>query len=439
MREPFNYQKRVLAWASDRKYAAFSLEKRLGKTLVAIRWSQQHGCKRVLVVSPLSVIGAWADELKTEGHWAEISRGAKSHPVFNPNIKTAETKFVVTNYETLRVNNHLQRLGWDCVILDESRVISNPQAEITKTVLKSFARVPFKATLSGCPAPETPLEYFTQHQFLKGSFCGCRSYWDFRSQFFIPDANGWRWDLKLGALAHIIAEVNRDSFVLSRSEAGLKCEHFEQVHQVEFNKLERKIYDTTERDYALFEKETKWKPAVLTWLHRLAGGCHPRMETEHKIRELWQLLLTDFKKEPVVVWCKFTSEIDRLMRSGVMRASRKAAYIDGRVKLKDRINIIRDFQGGKLDTVVAQVGCMKYGVDLSHSSTNIFYSLPQDLDSWLQAKNRIIHPMKKDPCLTVVLNTKDTVDEDITFALRAKKNEVSVFRSFLLQHMRDRQ
>lgn len=434
MRKPLPYQLPVLAWASERYRPAFFLEKRLGKCYVAINWAVQRECHRVLVVAPAQVVDTWFDELLLERQPAMHLRGYKSSPKDG-----LVNRFFITTYETLRGNETLQRFKWDCVILDESRVIGNPKAKITKICTRAFVNVPNRAILSGKPAPESPLEYFCQFKFLRGGFGGYTNYYNFRNEQFRPDPFGWKWTPTNGALHRIMVEVDKHAYQLSRQGAGAGSRSITQVHKVSLPEKARSIYEEAERHFIFGDRETLWKPVVYTWLQRIAGGCHADCQSNHKLNELKGLVDGDFRGEQVVIWCRFNDEIATIFSMlNVGRLQGRVGVVWGRDDNKTRWKNIQRFRSGKLNILVCQVACLKYGVDLSVSSTNIVFSLPWGSDDFDQLKDRIVHPMKTEPVLHVILSTRNTVDEDMYLGLVEKRNVSDTILKFLAGQLRSR-
>lgn len=392
----------------------------------------QHKRRRVLIVCPAQVIDTWVEEFVKDDLTCNVVRGAKTVP--------SPCRFTVTSYDSLRINKALQQESWDCVILDESRIISNPKSQITKVCLSSFQNVEFKAILSGAPAPEGPLDYFCQFKFLNGQFCGHHNYYQWRNAFFRSNSMGWDWFPSAGTLHAILMEVDKHSYHLSREGAMIGCKSVTERHRLNLSEEVRRTYDHAEKYFMLGEDVTLWKPVVYTWLHRLAGGCHPDAKCDHKLRELWSLVQGDFRKEPVVIWCTFNDEIEAI-RTYLLKQrerERRIGVVWGRDDSKTRWEAVQAFRRGKHQFLICQVKCLRYGADLSVSSTNVFYSQPWASDYYEQAKDRIVHPSKKDTVLHTVLSTKNSIDDDIYSALLEKSGTSKALLSFIARKLKAR-
>ncbi|KAM5194647.1 DNA excision repair protein ERCC-6-like 2 [Mantella aurantiaca] len=95
--------------------------------------------KRVfLIVSPLSVLYNWRDELETWGYFkVAIIHGNKKDFQLG-RLKQGKYEIALTTYETLRLClDDLNSIEWSAVIVDEAHRIKNPKARITE-VMKSL-------------------------------------------------------------------------------------------------------------------------------------------------------------------------------------------------------------------------------------------------------------------------------------------------------------
>lgn len=425
-RKLYDHQQRGLRWAKSLEAVGLFWEMRLGKTLVAIRWAESKSPKTVLVVTPLSAVAGWLNELRLEGYnesnWSVV-RGQYDQPRVR--------RWTIATPDGVRRNLSLLYLDFDVIIYDESDNLRNPQTVLTKLVLKHLARIPNRMILSGTPAPENNLEYVTQLLFLNGSALGHKSYWHFRSREC--ECVRFEWELRRGVSHQLITELHRCCHPLTRKEAGLGSKEIVEVRTVEMPQALRKLYDKAEKTFELGDVETKHVPVVRMWLSRLAGGCHPMFNSDHKLAELLGLLQRDLKNEKVVIWCSFLSEVD-----AILKALPKSRSITGKVTGLKRSNCIHEFQNGKLKHLVVQNRSLRYGADLSAADTQIFFSLPWDLVSYLQSKDRIQHPSKASPLLTIHLLTENSVDQDVHAALKTKSRNSRTMLRLITENMKGR-
>jgi SNF2 family DNA or RNA helicase len=207
-----------------------------GKTITAIEIFRHHQVK-TLVICPLSIIeGAWFEELNNplagikkstpeveearrqyrnidaSNLWAARKR---SPTAFN---KALEKDMCLINYESFRtIDKKLAGAGFDMVILDESArirtfkrgpVVDKVKRESTVEKIINFCDdTRYVYELSGVPAPNSMLEYWTQIRILDPLLWG-KSFYKFRTKFFNPSGyGGYTWIVKAEFEAKLIEDI----------------------------------------------------------------------------------------------------------------------------------------------------------------------------------------------------------------------------------------
>lgn len=421
MRELMPHQEKLLAYAKNRNRIALFADMRLGKSLVVIRWDEMNKSKRTLIVAPLSVLRVWGEELLKE-EWAEEDivtiRGKYDERVV---LAKKEARWFLINYEALLITPEILRedFDFDCVILDESTKIRNPQAGITK-LLNQPSNHPRKAILTGCPAPESPLDYFEQMRFLFGEFLNCKNYWQFRSRNF--KQFGYEWVPFKATREKLHQALEQKAFFLSRKQAGIDNKKIYEKRFVQLNAEQLKLMKQIKAGFA-FETpegdrvETKWVPVQYIWYARIAGGFSPdgRLISDAKLKEILNIIQELPEREPLVIWFRFEEEIQH-----AVRFLRKNKYLVG-VHNGETKEDAQLFEAGELRIICAQSRCGQYGINWSRSSTAIYYSNWYDGEVRLQSEDRIVHPKKRDPLLYIDLVAQDSIDEEVVALLKQKK------------------
>lgn len=415
-------------WLKDKKTSALFMEMRLGKSLVAIQWClRQLGPH--LIVCPKSVIPTWINELQKEGieNIIDLSSGDDNQKIYHGGLY-----FFVVNYEKLIVRgtkqtkpSYLCSIPWGTVVLDESSKIRNPKTKITKVCIKHFRHVDHRLILCGLPNPESELDYITQFLFLHDRIHGANSYWGYRTTHYQPPTfSNYDWTPKLGTRKKLKQFVKDNSFTLTRKEAGLGNKMISTIRVCILPIKARKVYDTIEKEWGYKDLQTKFVIVMKGVLAQIAGG-RPKdtklQDARHdaKLDELKYLLLTELKDQKVIVWFRFNTEL-KAAKQRLKKCHIKVAIIIGKTPNSVREIRRRKLHGGKLRVLLLQIKCAKYGLDLSCCDTQIVYSPTYSYDDHRQSLDRIAHPTKKVPLLTINLVCKDTVDEDVLTALDTK-------------------
>lgn len=416
------------------------MQMRLGKTLVAIRRIRLYSSKpqKVLVVAPNSALGSWVEELERESEtylWLKGTRAERLKLITNIHDgDTPNPTYYLLNKEGFLSIPEVKGVLWDVLVLDESTFIKNPKAQVTKFFTNNFKDVKHKFILTGTPNPETDLDYVCQFIFLNGSFLGCKNYWDFRTKYYIPDENGWKWIPKPGVQKLIQDEVGRLAFVLRRRDAGLEREKVFQKRGLDFPPEIRNIYDKAEKDFMLelafgSDRSTVWTTQKYIWLRQLCGGfADGNLIWSGKVHELLDLLNGELKGESVVIWFAYNQEMKVVLKA---LNKEKVACIRGDIPLENREFHRRRFQAGETRILLIQEACARAGLNLSRADTAIYFSEPVSMETRMQTEDRILSLDKTGPLLYISLLVENTVDIDIHQAMAVKglRSDISLSKS----------
>jgi len=437
MRKPWTHQLSGIQYLRAPGDKALLWEMRLGKSLVVIQ--AFHDAEAVLIVCPKTVIGVWEEEFRDEG----LSDQCLTLTSSEVNDRWVIPRFTITNYEAVLRMPDWMLAKFSVVVLDEAVRIKNPQSKLAKFFTTHFQQAK-KVVASGNLAPESPLEYFTPMKFLHGKWMGCHNYWQFRQTYFASDPKGWSWWPKSQFVKdRIKQQVAKDSSILTRTQAGLANQKIFQRRYVELPADLRKMYDSMEKDFAMTtptgkEIEVIHTVAQVGYLSQLAGGgTKDGWISDHKITELLTLLQSELREESVVVWFRYNWEIARagaaLTKAGVTYAS-----LTGEDDTASRTAVQQSFRKKEVRVLLVQIKCGLYGLNLSVSSTAIYFSNPLSGNERTQSEDRIEHNTKREPLLFIDLIAKDTVDEDVVAALRSKWINSRFFLGEVINNMRQR-
>ncbi len=416
---------------------ALFMEMRLGKTLVVIRSAIARGLKKVLVIAPATSLPDWYDECKGEG----VRRVRYMNP---RNVKERKlirhTDFGLCSFEYIINHPELTKLGWDCVVVDESTKIKNPKAQVTKFLLHYF-RDCTRYILSGFPAPEDNLEYICQMLFLHSEIMGVETYWDFRKKHCVPPMIGYDWSIHPRKLKQLKAFINSSAFVLTRKAAGINIEQVYEKRVVKQSPQQKKATKGLLKDFKYKEHSTKWCVVVVNWVSQIAGGMWKDTRySNNKQRELFSLLEGELKNENVVIYFRFTHEIEAVSKELEKRGIQFKS-ITGQTEENERTEALRAFRYGQKPTfriMLAQIKCVRFSVNFAAASTAIYYSNSHSLEERVQSEQRIVHVSKKDPLLYIDLITESSLDEEILDGLKTKRINAESFLEEALEKVKGR-
>jgi hypothetical protein len=472
---PMPQQLEYIEFGKNKSHIPCIMEMRLGKTLANI-WLVQQWCKQVglwehttrhtkngdtmglsaslanfpcLIVCPAPVIETWERELSTENEQFIVVSGTtfnkRTADSLIPFNRGTGRMWVIINYESLLYTPKIANLPWFTVILDESVVIKNPKAKITKLCCSSFQDVEHRIIMSGLPSPEGELNLFQQYYFLYRDFMGYNNYYQYRAGMFEMMFNPWNRKVQgyyctRDKARQISKYVHNKSFIRTMKECGLGNKRIKEFRKISMTSEQRRVYDKIEKEFVslvdrgeheeLTRVETDHVLTQRLWLSRLSGGCDTDGNFKYpaKSRDLLYLLKEEFFDKPVIVWFKLNAElfaIEEILKKNKIVCQTLTGQ-DDRLQKKMKQEWFRDTKGQRVILVQSE-RVAKYGVDMSVCSTAIKYSYTYSGDTEAQINARMDNAKKNEPLLTVYLITENSIDEDIIEVVRDKVRSAKLF------------
>lgn len=411
--------------------AAFLMEMRLGKTLLAIRWAMERtlhlNCPRILVIAPLTPLSAWMDELELEKICYHLYLGTKRTG------SLSAKGWKLTSYDTLIRSPELLSQEWDCCILDESTAIKSPRAKTTKLILKKIAKKSrCRAILTGEIEPEGLQDIWTQMAFVYGGqWMGCSNFWDWQRQNFYKA--GFEWKAKAGRHQFIKELVHSQAYVLTKKEAGLEPQWVREKITEELDPSARSEYNNALATWQVPGLTSKHIIVVVSWIRQICGGHLPGGPLEcWKYAALLSILETSDSQ--CVVWFCFRSELKRAWHL-CREKGIPVTYINGDTPVDQRRKRILEFRKGNRKVFLCIARCGRFGMDLSTASTEVYFSSPYSYEDRRQSEERLATVSQNKKIKVIDLVSANTIDEEILEALKDKRSNAEWFsRKFMEKH-----
>lgn len=411
---PWGHQHKAAEWAKPRRAAMLALDMGTGKSLTALMIAGMDGIRPVL-------IGRGTNQSRARRLKTQLSLGGR--PV------------VVVNYDSVwrgELAKIIQKHKWDTIILDESHRIKSPGGKASRW-LALLAKANPKArllALTGTPMPHSPLDLYGQFRFLDPAIFGT-SFTRMRARYADCDpmfpSKVRKW-LRTEELASIL---DANSFRVTADEVLDLPEAIHERIIVELPKKTRDFYDTLESDMvAEVDAGTVTVSNALTKLIRLqqATGGYAAIDGDERLFARIEPVpakcaaLRDFledlpAKEPLVVFCKFRSDISDVI-SLCEETGRRCSELSG------ERNTLGDWQKGQSDVIVVQIQSGGVGIDLTRAAYCCYYSLGFSLGDYEQSLARLRRPGQARCVRYYHVVAKDTIDESIYDALSARRDVV---------------
>jgi len=457
--KPYSHQLKALekSWAED-TYALF-MEMGTGKSKVLVdniaMLYDRGAIKGALIVAPKGVYKNW-DSIEFPVHMPEHIDYTKV--LWEPTMtkkKQAELdtlfagdhklKLLIMNVEAFSTSKGLDFarsflnifVGRALIGIDESTTIKNPTAKRTKNILTIGDLAKYRRILTGSPVTKSPLDLYSQCDFLDPNHLGHQSYYSFRSRYaHMVDRNfgGRRVQIvgsyrRLGELSDLL-----DSFsyrVLKEDCLDLPEKVFTKRF-VELTKEQDKAYRQMKEMALAMLDDGKLMSTVnvmtqLMRLHQITCG-HFKADDgtithlkNNRINTLMELL--DETDGKVIIWANYVEDIKNIVES-LKKAYGEASTVEyhGSVDPRVRQENIALFQEKKGPTryFVGNAQTGGYGITLTAANTVVYYSNSYDLEKRLQSEDRA-HRIGQTGSVTYVdLIAEGTIDERIVKSLRDK-------------------
>jgi len=456
--KPYAHQLTALkkSWA-QKTYALF-MEMGTGKSKVLvdnIAMLYDNGAIRAaLIVAPKGVYKNWNDiefPVHLPDHvdhtkvlWEATITKKKQAELDTLFDGKEELKILIMNVEAFSTTKGLDFarsflnifLGRALIGIDESTTIKSPTAKRTKNILKLGNLAKYRRILTGSPVTKSPLDLYSQCEFLDPYHLSHYSYYSFRARYAqMLDRNfGGRRVQIVGSyrnLGELTDKLEKFSYRVLKEDCLDLPEKIFTKRFVELTPEQKRIYAQLKKlALATIDNKIMSTVNVMTQLMRLHQvTCGTFKADDGTIKHLSNNRLTalmDCLEETdgkVIIWATYREDIKKIVDS-LKKAYGEASTVEyhGGVDATLRQDHIAQFQQEKGPTryFVGNPQTGGYGITLTAANTVIYFSNSYDLEKRLQSEDRA-HRIGQTGSVTYVdLIAEKTIDEKIVKSLRDK-------------------
>lgn len=429
----YPYQKQGMRHLAFLGRALLADEMGLGKTVQAIAAAELlrklGRVRRVLVVTPASLKGEWADQLQTfTGKQAQLLYGPRQERM---EVYAQPIEFLLANYEQVRtdVDEINARYTPDLVILDEAQRIKNWPTKTAKTIKR--LQSPYAFVLTGTPLENRVQELYSLCEFVDPLLFGTLD--RFHREFMkVQEDNGMLMPRDLPALHRRVSKV-----MLRRRKAEVECDlpaREDKMYQVGMTEEQALRYGDTEYQLQVLLKRIEGrKPTkeeferiqmLLSCMRMLCDTPYILDETCKdcpKLEELTEILeeLIDEPNAKILIFSEWVRML-HLVKERLRRLDIGYAEHTGKIPQQKRREELKKFKKDPECQVLLCSESGGVGLNLQAANTVINLDLP-----WNPAKleQRIARAWRKNQQRTVrVLNlvTTNSIEENMIGKLAAK-------------------
>jgi len=420
----YEHQKKAVKLASLFDSYALFMETGTGKTLCALKLVEYWKAP-TMIVAPLSTLeSVWKREiakwtkLRSVILWDFLAGFERDYDIYLINYEQFK---ILSKKSLIPIQNKIK-----CLIIDESSKLKNPSSEITKTVVSFRNKIPHKLVLTGTPAPNNLLEYFSQIAFINPELLG-DNFYKFRNTYFYSTGyGGYLYKPMQGAKESIIDKVSRQAYSVRKDDCLDLPERTYEVRDVYMDEAQTKAYDQMKKENIMEFKGNITlganELAKLMKLRQITGGFTittqgiPVLISDSKIKALKDLLDEIPEDKQVIIWIQFHWELKRLQEE----FKDQCCVLYGEMSQGEKQDSILNFQNGSKRILIGHPLTGGMGINFQNCSYIVWYSLSYSQEQYSQANDRIYRIGQVNKCTYFLLLAKKTIDEVIYRVLDKK-------------------
>ena len=456
--KPYAHQLDALEASWDKENFAYFMEMGTGKSKVlldnaAILYDKGY-INGLLLIAPKGVYKNWYDsEIPTHlpDHiekkvvlWKTSDKSKKQMSLLNTLFETGtDLHILIMNVESFSKGDGLKfaQKFLSChkamIAIDESTTIKTPTSNRTKSILQLRQDARYRRILTGSPVTKSPLDLFSQCQFLDPWLLNHQSYYTFKARYAVTrkiEVQGRRVEIVVGYrnLAELSDKIKPFSKrILKEDCLDLPPKSFIK-HTVELTKEQKKVYEQMKKEaIAFLDGKMQSTATVMTQLMRLHQiTCGHFTADDGTIKDLPCSRLTELMsilenvEGKTIIWSHYTHDVKRIITK-IKEIYGDESVVDyfGETDQENRSKNIKKFQtDDKCRFFVGTTHTGGYGITLTAGSTMIYFSNGYDLEKRQQSEARIDRIGQTKKMTYIDIMSQDTIDEHIVKALRNKVN-----------------
>jgi SNF2 family DNA or RNA helicase len=456
--KPYKHQLEALELSWDKENFAYFMEMGTGKSKVlldnAAMLYDKGQINGLLLIAPKGVYKNWYDqEVPTHlpDHiyhkmvlWKTSDKSKKQKQILSSLFEQGtDLHILIMNVEAFSSGDGAQfaykflSCHKSMIAIDESTTIKTPTSNRTKNILALREHAKYRRILTGSPVTKSPLDLFSQCQFLDPWLLGHDSYWTFKARYAVTkkiEVQGRRVEIVVGYrnLGELSDKIKPFSRRVLKSDCLDLPEKTYVKHSVELTKEQKKVYEQMRREaIAFLDGKMQSSATVMTQLMRLHQiTCGHFTADDGSIKDLPCSRLSELMnileniEGKSIIWSHYTHDVRRIIAE-IKKVYGEESVVDyyGATDTDARSVNIKKFQTDeKCRFFVGTTHTGGYGITLTAGSNMIYFSNGYDLEKRQQSEARIDRIGQTRKMTYIDIIAEDTVDDRIVKALRNKVN-----------------
>jgi len=457
--KPYGHQLDALEASWNKEVFAYFMEMGTGKSKVlldnaAILYDKGE-INALLLIAPKGVYKNWYDsEIPTHlpDHvdkrivlWKTSDKSIKQRKLLNTLFETgSDLRILIMNVESFSSGDgadfaykFLSAHPKSMVAIDEATTIKTPTTNRTKKIIALRSMCKYRRILTGSPVTKSPLDLYSQCQFLDPWLLGYESYTAFKARHaetrkilvngrHIEIVTGYR---HLQELSDKVVSFSKR--ILKEDCLDLPAKTYVK-HYVELTDEQKKLYKQMKKEaIAFLNGKMQSTATVMTQFMRLHQiTCGHFTADDGTIQDLPSSRLSELMsileniEGKTIIWSHYTHDVKRIIEE-IKKVYGEDSVVDyfGETDTDSRSSNIKKFQNDdKCRFFVGTTHTGGYGITLTAGSNMIYFSNGYDLEKRQQSEARIDRIGQTKKMTYIDIMAQDTIDERIVKALRKKVN-----------------
>jgi SNF2 family DNA or RNA helicase len=459
--KPFVHQAAYLQRFWEHPTSALFAEMGTGKSFMLINNAamlyDKGKINAMLIVAPKGVYRNWykseipkhmPDHISYKmACWNPTPRKAEKHEMDVMFNAVDDLRILIMNIEAFSTEKGQQfakvflRVTDAFMAIDESTTIKTPTAKRTKAIVKIGKEARYRRIATGSPVTKSPLDLYSQCDFLGEDCLNYNSYYAFQARYAIlverkMPTHTFKQVVGYRHLDELKDKLDRFAFRVTKDECLDLPDKIYLRRDVDLSAEQKKAYEQMKLmalsvlDQGLVS--TNNALTQLMRLHQIVCGYVKLDDGQeidlpnNRLSELMDLLAESDGK--VIIWANYRKNIQaiKLAIQKEYGMTSVATYY-GDTDADERQDIVDKFSDPKseLRFFVGNPTTGGYGLTLVSSHTVVYYSNSFDLEKRLQSEDRAHRIGQTEKVTYIDLIATSTVDEHIVKALRNKINIAS--------------
>lgn len=322
------------------------------------------------------------------------------------------------------------------IAIDESTTIKNHKAKRTKALMKIASAFKYKRLLTGSPVTKSPMDLYSQCEFLRPGLLGYDSYYAFQGRYAVMQrktmgSHAFQQIVGFRNLDELTFKIDQFSYRVLKQDCLDLPDKIYTVRYVGLTKQQRDMYNSIKQHalVMLDNGELSTAPAVITQMLRLQQILSGHLKTDDGDTIYFDSKRMDALKEileehdgKAIIWSRFRYDIQQItkMLNDTFGQGCAASYY-GDTSDDERQRAVNDFQNSEhLKFFVGNPSTAGYGLTLTEADLVIYYANDFNLETRAQSEDRAHRIGQKNNVTYVDLISEGTIDERIVKSLQSK-------------------